>query len=180
LRAIRIITLVLTLFVVSIVVFAFSLDSEWQVSVSETIPAPQTEVFSYVNTLKNWPQWTVWNKTNYPQMTWEFSGAASGVGAIQRWNDSKETGILEILKTVDNQSLEYRLDMSNGKFIMYGDMSFESTASGTKVTWRVTGDNEENLIARLATFVFKPMIKDDLTAGLKNLQRRFTSKNIEN
>ena len=65
-KLIKAITIILTLTIIALVVTAYSLDSKWQVQVSENIDSPAMKIFAQINTLKQWPQWTVWNKTRYP------------------------------------------------------------------------------------------------------------------
>lgn len=170
-RAIRIITIVLATLAVVAVVVALSVDGKWQLQVSQDINAPTNEVFPYINTLKRWPDWTVWNKTNHPNMQMTYEGAESGIGAIQIWHEGSDQGVLEITASETNQFVEYRLNMGRGLFLMQGRISLSESQQGTLITWELWGDNSTNLIARLMTLVFKPMLKKDLANGLANLQK---------
>jgi len=175
-RTIRIITIVLAAFAVTAVIAALSMNSKWQVQVSRHISAPAQDIFPYINTLKKWPEWTVWNNSNHPQLQMTYEGAESGVGAIQIWHEGSDKGKLEIISSESNQSIEYRLNMAQGLFLIHGRISLSESQQGTLVTWQLWGDNGTNLIARLMTLAFKPMLKKDLVVGLSTLQNLITQQ----
>jgi hypothetical protein len=175
-RTIRIITILLATLAVAAVIAALSLGGKWQVQVTQHINAPADEIFPYVNTLKKWPEWTVWNQANHPNMQMTYKGANSGRGAIQIWHEGNDKGVLEITSSKLNQFVEYRLNMGGGLFFMNGRISLSESQQGTLVTWKLWGDNGQNLIARLMTLAFKPMLKKDLAEGLSNLQQLLTQQ----
>ncbi|WP_455211681.1 SRPBCC family protein [Kaarinaea lacus] len=170
-RTIRLITILLATLGIAAVIVALALGGKWQLQVSKQINAPAHEIFPYINTLKKWPDWTVWNKTNHPNMQMTYEGAESGAGAIQIWHEGKNKGILEITASETNQYIQYRLNMGQGLFLIQGQISLSESPQGTEVTWKLWGDNSTNLIARLMALAFKPMLKKDLAKGLSNLQQ---------
>jgi uncharacterized protein YndB with AHSA1/START domain len=169
-RTLRIITIVLAALAIGAVITALSIDSKWAVKVSRQINAPPEKVFSYVNTLNKWPEWTVWNKTNHPNLQLTYEGESSGKGAIQIWHEGKTRGRLEILTSEPDRLVSYRLNMGNILFLMHGKIQLAPSSAGTLVTWKVHGDTGPNLIARLMMLALKPMVKKDLDDGLSNLQ----------
>ena len=173
-RALRIITILLATLAVAAVIAALSMSSKWQLQTSQPIDAPATKIFPYINTLKKWPEWTVWNQTEHPNMQMTYKGSDSGAGAIQIWHEGNNKGTLEIITSEPNQYVEYRLNMGNGLFFINGRISLDQSQQGTLVTWKLWGDNGPNLIARLMTLVFKPMLHKDLTYSLSNLQQLVT------
>lgn len=176
-RTIRIIIILLATLAVAAVIAALSLGGKWQVQASLEVNATAAEIFPLINTLNKWPEWTVWNLKNHPNIQMTYEGPASGIGAVQIWHEGNDNGRLEIINSVPGQFVEYRLNMG-GLFLMNGRISLEKSQQGgtTQVTWTLWGDNGSNLIARLMTLVFKPMIKKDLTEGLGNLQQMFLTK----
>ena len=174
-RIIRLITILLATLAVAAVITALSVGGKWQIQVSQQINTPATEIFPLINTLKKWPDWTVWNKSNHPNMQMTYEGPESGPGAIQIWHEGDDQGVLEIINSKPEQVMEYRLNMGQSLFLMNGRISLrESQQAGltaTTVTWKLWGDNGSNLIARLMTLAFKPMLKKDLINSLGNLQR---------
>lgn len=150
-------------------IWGFFVDPQWEVTVRQEIPAEKTIVFPYLNTLENWPNWTVWNTTNYPDMKMTYEGATSGVGAIQHWNDGGTQGILKITDSITDTFLKYQLNMGNNSIVMHGEFSLVSRGDKTIVTWIVQGNAGSNPIARLMMFAYKPMIEKDLIGSLENL-----------
>lgn len=173
-RTIRIITILIATLAVAAVIAALSMGGKWQVQASQQINAPAQEVFPYINTLKKWPEWTVWNKTNHPNLQMTYEGADAGRGAVQIWHEGDDKGRLEIINSEPHQFIEYTLNM--GLFLINGRISLTESPQGTVVTWTQEGDNGSNLIARLMTLIFKPMMKKDLTEGLNNLQQLFSQR----
>ncbi|MGD8594030.1 MAG: SRPBCC family protein [Gammaproteobacteria bacterium] len=175
-RTIRIITILLATLAVGAVIAALSVGAKWQVQVEQHINAPASEIFPLISTLKKWPEWTVWNQTNHPNIQMTYEGADSGPGAIQIWHDGSDKGILEIINSEPDQFVEYRLNMGGGLFFMNGRITLSESQQGTLVTWKLWGDNGSNLIARLMALAFKPTMKKDLSDGLGNLRLLFTQQ----
>ncbi len=175
-RTIRIITILLATLAVAAVIAGLSIDGKWQVQVTQHINAPAGKIFPYINTLKKWPEWTVWNQTNYPKMQMAYEGEDSGTGAVQIGHDGNDKGILEIVNSESNRFMEYRLNMGGNLFLMNGRISLTESPQGTLVTWILWGDNGQNLIARLMTLAFKSMMKKDLAESLSKLQHLFTQQ----
>ena len=175
-RTIRIITIALATMAVAAVIAALAIGGKWQIQVTQHINAPAGEIFPYVNTLKKWPEWTVWNQTNHPSVQMTYQGADAGPGAIQIWHEGSNKGVLEITGNAPNQFVEYRLNMGSGLFFMNGRITLGESQQGTLVTWKLWGDNGSNLIARLMTLAFNSTMKKDLTDSLSNLQRLFTQQ----
>lgn len=172
-RTLRIFTIMLAILAVAAVVTALSLKGKWQVQASQYISAPADKVFPYISTLKKWPEWTVWNQTKYPNLQMSYEGTESGKGAVQIWHDGDDKGVLEIVASEPDHYIEYNLNMNEGLFLMQGRIKLSKASQGTQITWELSGDNGSNLMARLMTLAFKPMIKDDLEGGLANLQQLF-------
>jgi hypothetical protein len=175
-RTIRIITILLATLAVAAVIAALSISGKWQVKASRHISAPAAEIYPLMNTPSKWPEWSVWNKKTHPNMQMTYEGADAGPGAIQIWHDDNDKGILEIISSDTNQSIEYRLTMGKGLFLMNGRISLSESQQTTLVTWELWGDNGSNLIARLMTLAIKPILKKDLDKGLSNLQQLFTQQ----
>lgn len=178
-RIIRLITILLATLAVAAVIAALSVGGKWQVQVSRQINTPAAEIYPLINTLKKWPEWTVWNPKNHPDMQFEYQGPESGTGAIQIWHEGDDQGMLEITNSHPDRLVEYKLNMAQGLFLMKGRIELNDAQQSspqedltvTTVTWTLWGDNGSNLIARLMTLGFKPLLKQDLNQGLDNLQQ---------
>jgi hypothetical protein len=182
-RIIRLITILLATLAIAAVIAALSVGGKWQIQVSRQINAPAAEIYPLINTLKKWPEWTVWNQKNHPDMQLTYQGPEAGAGAIQIWHEGDDQGMLEIVSSTPGRLVEYKLNMAQGLFLMNGRIELnalqqdlqqdaqQENISATTVTWTLWGDNGSNLIARLLTLGFKPILKQDLTHSLDNLQQ---------
>jgi len=171
-RTLRIITIALAALAIGAVITALSMSSHWQVEASEQINVPPAKIFPLINTLSQWPEWTVWNKSSHPNLIMTYEGQPAGKGAIQIWQEGNSKSRLEIVDSETDRLVAYRLKMGSALFLMHGEIRLKPTARGTQVSWKVYGDTGPNLIARLMMLVFKPMIKNDLVGGLSNLKAK--------
>lgn len=176
-RTIRLITILLATLAVVAVIAALALGGKWQIQATQPINTPATDIFPVINTLTKWPEWTVWNSKNHPDVRMTYEGPEQGTGAIQIWHEGDTTGLLEIITSDPYHAIEYRFNMGRGLFVMNGRISLVETAQNgpTTVNWELWGDNGSNLMARLLTLAFKPMLKRDIQQSLLNLQQRFES-----
>ncbi|MCA1762820.1 MAG: SRPBCC family protein [Flavobacteriales bacterium] len=106
------------------------------------IDAPAAVVFEQVNVMKNRDAWSPWEQKD-PNMTKEYAGTESGVGAKYMWsgNDSVGTGNMEILESKPNEYIKSKLVFTEpweSESII--EWSFEETQNGTKATWSVSGE----------------------------------------
>src|SRR6476659_3551021 len=78
---------------------AFVMPSKWHVEKSVTVKAKPESLYASVADLKQWADWAGWNNTAYPNVKWDFSGAAMGQGAVMSWNGEKMgSGTLTLTK----------------------------------------------------------------------------------
>ncbi len=168
-------------YMVGIVVFLLAvaltasliMDSEWEIKRSAEIDAPPSKVMAFISLLPNWPEWTVWNKENYPEMKLSYSGPNWGVGAQQSWSDGAMVGVLEVTDYDPASFMEYNLDMDNGEFVMQCRIETTKLLTRSKVTWRCWGDTGASPIDKLLMAAFKPMMGKDFQGGLDRLADRF-------
>lgn len=149
---------------------SFFINPLWQVTATTTIRATDVKIFPYLNTLNRWPEWTVWNQKTYPDMIMTYEGAESGAGAIQRWKEDNNQGILTITRIVPNKQIQYRLTMENTNIAMQGTLKIKPIDDGTTVTWVLSGNSGDDQLSRLIMLAYRPMIKKDLSASLENLK----------
>jgi len=157
-------------------VVGYFAEPKWNVTVSNNIVLKSKFIFPYLNSLKLWSEWTVWNKQTYPEMKISYEGPKSGVGAIQRWQEGDSEGTIEITQSELNQLLKYHLTMDNKEYSMDGEISLVPAKHGTMVNWKLSGDSGSSVISRLIMLAYKPMIEKDLTGSLENLKILVESK----
>ena len=118
------------------IVLAFIAPSHCRVERSAIINSDAKIVFTNVNTLKKWKQWSYWDNIDKVTMKDSFSGPESGVGAKHWWeskNDSVGKGTLTISKSEENKYIEAELYFDGMGTSMAG-WRFADTTGGTKVT----------------------------------------------
>ena len=155
-----------------LLVFAlgFTLESKWELSSRLQINAEKSTIFPYINSLKQWPNWTAWNKQSYPDTINTFEGPPWGVGATQYWDDGSMKGVIKITQSKVDKSIRYNLSMDQDEINMQGRIHLEKRGDNTLVVWQLKGDAGENPLGKLMMFVYKPMLEKDLSEGLQNLK----------
>ena len=152
------------------------MSSEWRVERSAEVNAPPSKVMAYISLLSNWPEWTVWNTSNFPELKTSYSGPNWGVGARQSWDDGAMVGVLEVTDYDPGSFMEYNVDMDNGEFTMQCRLQTDALLSHSKVTWSCWGDTGGSPVDKLMMAAFKPMIGDDFQGGLDKLAARFAEQ----
>ena len=65
------------------------LSSKFSVSRSVQVAAPAEKIYPLVASPRQWKDWSVWNRRD-PAMQIEYSGPASGSGAVWSWKSKTE------------------------------------------------------------------------------------------
>jgi hypothetical protein len=172
-KALKKIILALLLIPVLLVLVSLFLPSKYRVERSVTMRAKAETVFPYVNTLKQWPDWTAWTVAKYPDMKIAFAGPEAGTGATYSW-DGKSTGkgALKITRSEPNKSIDYDLDFENGKYLSTGAIVLEPSGDSVKVIWSNEGHLGWNPVSRLFGLFMDKMMGPDFEEGLRNLQQK--------
>lgn len=63
----------------------------YAISRNTLIDAPAAEVYARIADLRRWRDWSPWENLD-PDLTRDYSGAASGVGARYAWSGNKKAG----------------------------------------------------------------------------------------
>lgn len=139
---------------------------------SVMMAATPEEVFSVVNDMSRFNEWSPWAKLD-PNTKYTIDGAPSGVGAKMSWTSANEnvgTGSQEIIESTQYSLVKTKLDLGqNGT--AFATFTFAPGEGGTKVTWAFDSDMGMNPIARyMGAFLFDGMIGKDYEAGLANLK----------
>lgn len=158
---------------------SFFITPKWSVARTIQIASSVDVVFPYLNSLEKWSEWTVWNKSNYPEMIITYQGIHEGAGAIQNWRNGNDTGRVEITASQPPEYVNYRLQMDNDAYRMEGQLLLRSGRDGTEVTWTLWGDSENNLLARLMMLIYRPAIGKDFDESLKKLKTLIEKNHIE-
>lgn len=150
---------------------AFLLPQVAHVERSTVMAVSPEEVFSIVNDLTRFNEWSPWAKLD-PKAKYTIDGAPSGVGAKMSWT-SEDSGVgngsQEIVESVPFKTLRTKLDFGD-KGIAIATFSFEAVEGGTKVVWGFDSDLGMNPVARYVGLTFDSMIGKDYESGLASLK----------
>lgn len=175
----RRILLMVTGFVVLLVVISLWLPAKWRLQREIVIAAPPAVVFPYLNSLKQWREWTVWYAEN-PDLPTEYSGPEAGIGATSRWTKGESRGALKIMNSRKNASVEYMLIFDGGDQVMHGILRLVPMQDDrTQVVWRVGGEAGANPLERYMVFAFKYFIGRDFDRSLEKLREVAEAKATE-
>ncbi len=118
--------------------------STYEVTRTAVIPAPAAKIFPLVNNFHEWTAWSPWESVD-PAMERSYSGSDSGVGAKYAWNVNRKagSGTMEIVESTEPDLIRIRLEITEPfKAVNPTTFTFAPSASGTQVTWTMTGENK--------------------------------------
>ena len=123
---------------VVIAIIGSVLPRDYDFQTSRQIDADPGVVFSMINELPKWQQWSNWNPERVADLKIEYGDTKSGEGAVQSWTDPRGSGKLWITRSLENKVIEYQLKFS-GFPEMANVIELEPNNSGTLVTWSSKG-----------------------------------------
>lgn len=153
-------------------ILASKVPDQFVVQRVQTIKAPSETIFPHINDLHQWEAWSPYLKKD-PGMKGEYSGAASGKGAVYAFEGNKEVGKgrVTITESMPSSRIAMRLDMIE-PFSATNDVEFTLKPDGdsTQVSWSMSGKN--NPLSKIMSVFFDMdrMIGKDFDAGLANLK----------
>ena len=167
------------LFVVGVVVLAFTVSGDYKVEREVTINKPRAEVFSYMKMLKNQNDWGPWAKKD-PNIKLDYRGTDGAPGFISAWKSDKDDvgeGEQEIKKVVDGERVETELRFKK-PFESTSNAYMITEAAGenqTKVKWGFSGSMPKPLNLMLLLMDMDKEVGKDFDEGLNNLKKKLES-----
>ncbi|HEX8515283.1 MAG TPA: SRPBCC family protein [Bacteroidia bacterium] len=155
-----------------ILIISLAIPTEFKLERDVVINKPKAEVFSYVKSLKNQDNWSVWNMKD-PNMKREFTGTDGTQGFISRWEGNKDVGIgeQEIKKIVEGERVDMQLRFEK-PFKMTNDAFITTIAEShdqTRVRWGFSGTSPRPM--NIFSVMMKGALTKDFDQGLSNLKR---------
>ena len=147
-------------------------DDSYTVERSTTIAAPPARVYAEIVDFHNWTKWSPWEDLD-PALSRDYSGAASGPGAVYSWSGNRKAGKGRMTITDAAEPSTVRIDLLFEKpFKARNDtvFSIRPDGDGSRVTWTLTG--KQTLATRVMA-VFKSMdslVGPDFEKGLARLK----------
>jgi len=139
---------------------------------SATIAAPPERVYEQIVDFHRWTAWSPWEDID-PTMRREYSGAASGAGAVYTWSGNRKAGQGRMTIVEADEPSRVRIDLMFEKpFKARNDTVFTITpdGAGSRVTWTMTGS--KTLATRVMGLVksMDGMVGPDFEKGLARLR----------
>lgn len=150
---------------------AFALPRHVIVERSTAINAPENDVFPYVNDLRKFTEWSPWAGRD-PDIRYDFSGAAQGVGAKMQWS-SDESGVgegtQEIVESEPGKLVVVALEFAD-RGPASARYELRPSGAGTRVIWGLNADIGNNPLSRWKGLLFDRWIGEDYERGLARLK----------
>lgn len=176
----NIIRIVLLLVAVLVMVIA-TRPAKYHVERSATMAAPAGLIQTHVEDFHLWKTWSPWEHLD-PAMKTEFSGAASGLGAIYYWigNDKAGEGRMTVTESVPASRVGIKLEFLK-PFKSTNDCAFllAPQSQDTKVTWTMDGNHDFMGKAMSLFMSMDKVIGKDFEQGLANLKQVTEAKAAE-
>jgi len=150
---------------------SFFLPSQSEVSRSIGISAPPEKVYSYVNSMQQFNRWSPWFGLD-PDAEVIYSGPDTGEGAAMAWsseNPSVGKGKQEIVKAIDNQLIETKLEF-DGQGDALARWVLEPDSGGTKISWEFSTQWGYNPIGRYMGLMMDKWVGGAYEDGLNKLK----------
>ncbi|EWS99925.1 transcriptional regulator [Intrasporangium oryzae NRRL B-24470] len=147
------------------------MSSTFRIRRSIEIAAPPERVHALLDDFHEWQKWSPWEDLD-PEMTRDYGGAASGVGATYRWSGNRKAGegrmqVLESSPVHVGVDLEFAAPMRARNRL---DFTLTPTGTGTSVEWAMTGP--QNTVMRLMSrfWSMEKLVGPDFERGLARLK----------
>lgn len=153
-------------------VYAARKPDIFRIQRSATIDAPPEKIFSFIHDFRQWMAWSPWEKLD-PALTRQYSGSASGRGAVYEWEGNTKVGCgrMEIQDTSAPVRILIKLDFLK-PFVAHNTAEFtlNGTGSSTHITWAMYGP--QSYMAKVMSLfcIMDKMVGKQFEQGLANLK----------
>jgi len=169
-KALKVLLIAIVVLLALLVGGGLLLSPKYTLSRTVTVNAPAEKIYALVADPRGWKQWSAWNQRD-PAMAIEYSGPASGAGAVCAWKSkSQGDGRMTFTTAVAPRRLGYELFFPDFNSTSTGEFRLEANGGATQVTWTMDGDMGRNPIYRWMGLFMDKMVGPDFDAGLANLK----------
>lgn len=160
--------------VLGIIIISRFFPHTYFVDRSITINKPIDSTFAYMRNLKNWENWSLWNKNIDSTLYYFYNKKFDTLGARQYMRgELLGSGVFEITEYNHNQLLKFTLVVNSGDRNAGGTFSFKAiNANTTQLNWIDSGDVGNNPIKRFMI----PFVVDNtaltIDAGLASIKKQ--------
>lgn len=169
-KVVKVLLILVALLVAVVVVGGLMLSPKFAVTRSITIAAAPDKIYPLIADPRAWKQWSVWTQRD-PAMTIDYSGAASGAGAVWAWKSkSQGDGRMTFTTAEPPARLGYELFFPDFGTTSTGEFRLQAQGGGTQVTWSMNGDMGSNPVYRWMGLFMDKMVGPDFDSGLTQLK----------
>jgi len=163
------IVLLLSIFVAAFMLGGFFLPKEIEVRNEVIIKQTPATIYSVVNNLNTWQQWSVWSVNIDKTMEYEIEEGAQKM----LWNGNYSgKGSIEFKSKISDSEIRTYLSLQDDKFIMPGVMRLEIIDNATtRVSWTNTISFGNNPFKRYLGSSVKNVVHRDIGECLKGLEK---------
>ena len=137
------------------------------------IRAKPEAVYPFLTGLRNWPDWTVWNREMDPTVEFSYETPDTGAGAKYTWDGKKlGRGWLKLTKAEPAKGVWYELDFSGGQYLSTGSLLMSGDGNPLTVTWTNEGELGKNPVNRYFGLFMDRMVGGDFEKGLARLKAK--------
>lgn len=173
--------LYLIILAIGIAFFGISRFFPSSYTVKETIVVnkPINETFTYLGNIKNWEEWSLWNKTMDSTLYFFYSQKTDTLGARQYLaGELIGNGYIEFVGYSANTSLNYLMYLRQGDMTANGKFEFKSiNATQTEIAWIDSGDVGNNPIKRYMIPMVTKSTANTFHEGLTRIKQQLETKN---
>ena len=164
----------LVLIAVAAIVFVglFVLDGKFDISRQIAIKAPSEAVHKQVGDLREWPNWLPFTKHD-PSVKTTIE-QPTGVGANQHWTGKSGNGKLTFTASDEKKGVEFSM-LFDEKYASQGSLTYAPSGDETRVTWRMTGQNND-FLGKWMAFAMSHMVGSMFEEGLADLKAKVEAK----
>lgn len=164
---------IITTALIAFVLYVATRPGDFVISRTTTISALPEKIFSHVNNLKAWDDWSPWIQLD-PDAKHSLEGPENGVGAVSNWSGNNQVGqgSMTIVESRPNEYIKLRLDFLRPmQTTNTAEFTFVAKGNETSVTWSMSGKN--NFIGKAMSVVFNcdKMVGGQFEKGLNNLKK---------
>ena len=163
--------LVLLIAIVVLGLGFFVLDGTYELERSTTIKAPPKAVHQQVGDLREWPNWLPFTKHDKTVQT--TIEQPTGVGAKQHWTSDNGNGELTFTSSDEDKGVAFDM-LFDKKYAAKGTLSYAGSGDETRVTWRMTGKNDD-FVGRWFAVAVPYMMGPKFEEGLADLKAKVES-----
>ena len=130
------------------------------------------QLFSVVQDLASWNNWSAWSVHNDSSIEILFGEKHKGPGASFEWKGKKMgKGKMEIIQASTGKKLTIESGFNARKFKVQHQVVFNTNDTGCQVVWTAEVKTKYSSIARILGRLFMRSLRRDISIGLQLLEQ---------